>query len=164
MKLYEIAEAHRQAFDDLNDMFERGEIDEHTVEDSLAALGHDFNEKGVSCIAHLKNLQAQAGAISEALKDLTARKRRIESQIESFKDYIRHNMEVCGITKIESPLFSASLGKGRPVVQIDDESLVPDRFKKTTVSIDKRAINAALDEGMIDGVSVVDGKSRLTIK
>lgn len=156
MKLYEITQKHQHFFDQLD------EIPDEFIEDTFQAIEGEFEEKALSVGAYLQNLKADIEAIAAAEKQLAARRRAKERSNEWLLDYLRRNMEDCGITKIDCPLYSIKLQKNPPKVLVLEESSIPDEFKsvKTEVVIDKSAIKAA---GGCEGVKIVQG-NRVVIK
>ncbi len=86
---------------------------------------------------------------------------------ESLKEYLRINMLDCGITKIDCPLFSITLGKPRKICLINDEGKIPAEWLdiKTVMSPMKVDILKALKAGEdIPGAELGESKSSLIIK
>lgn len=163
MRLHEITEQHRQ----LEHLVEDGEFTIDDLADTFEGIEGQFNDKAVSLIHVVNNMESDIQAISEELKRLQARKKAIEARKESLREYLRGNMESSGITKIGCPLFTISLRKGAPVLEINDESKIPDEYFEPVVDLklDKRKLLADLKEdASIPGASIVEGKSSLVIK
>ena len=83
------------------------------------------------------------------------------------REYLRTNMESCGISKITCPLFSITLGKPSKMVLITDEDKIPPDYLniKTSVSPMKAEILKALKNGeSVPGAEMGESKSRLIIK
>ena len=133
----------------------------------LESIEDAFEDKANNIVAVTTTLQEDVAAIDNQIKRLQERKKAIVNNQESLKEYLRHNMEVSGISKIKHPLFTITLGAPTEIVSVEDESLLPDEFVtvKTTVAADKIAIKKALKAGeQVNGACLVSGKSRLTIK
>lgn len=97
---------------------------------------------------------------------MAQRRRTIENRAQGLKDYLKHNMEASGITRIESPWFVLSVQKNPGAVEITDERQLPDDFKTevVTVKVDKAAIKDALKAGHdVPGAALVQG-TRLAIR
>jgi len=76
-------------------------------------------------------------------------------------------MEASGITKIECPLFTASLRKGIEVVDIQDADAIPDEYieMQVTEKVDKAALKRDIKAGKeINGVSLKRNPTTITIK
>ena len=68
-----------------------------------------------------------------------------------------------GLDKVETPLFKVSIQNNPPSVNILDEDLIPEQYKKTvtTTSLVKNDILKALKEGQVieGGAELKQGKS-----
>lgn len=137
------------------------------VRDTMEAVEGEFQEKGKALAMITLNMDGDIDAIDRQIERMTERKRCLVNRKESLKDYLRINMEAAGITKITHPLFTITLGKGKPSVVIDDESQIPDEFMrvKTSVAPDKVEIARAIKEGNeIPGAHSEIGRSSISIK
>ena len=101
------------------------------------------------------------------LQDLKATRERVA---KGLRDYLKANMERCGIEKLECPLFSISIKKNPPSVEIVDSLSLPAAYWRTpepkppAPAPDKAAIKAALQAGAeVTGAKLVQA-SRLDIK
>ena len=103
--------------------------------------------------------------VDEEIKRLQALKKSISNQINSRKEYIVRNMEMMGITKIETELGNLSLRKSKSV-NIYDESLIDKKFIEieTKEKISKTEIKKAIEAGEnVQGANIVE-KNSLNIK
>lgn len=163
MKLYELS----QDFNDFLVLAGQEEFDEQTISDTLESLTSEIEDKGRNVAAFIQNLDADISAIKEAEKRMADRRKALERKSEWFKDYLRSNMERCGITKIECPEFKVTLGKPSQVCEVFNEDDLPEDYVVTKVSKlpDKRLILQALKDGYeVPGAKIGEGKSRLVIK
>lgn len=97
---------------------------------------------------------------------MARRRRAIESRVKWHKDYLRQNMDACGIHKIVSPWFVLAIQKNPAAVEVFDEAAVPAVFKEEVVSvrIDKAGIKRALEAGQtVPGAALMRG-SRLSVR
>ena len=159
MKLYELT----GALADLSSM----DMDDEAVKTTLECVQGDFNDKAVAIIKLSENLNADTSAIDAEIERLKARKQVILNKQKGLRDYLLHNMEAAGITKIECPLFTASLRKGVESVEIKNESLLPDEFVSVEVVTkpDKKAIKQAIQSGQeVPGASIKSGATTIVIK
>lgn len=137
------------------------------VRDTMEGIEGEFQEKGKALAMVTLNMDGDLEAIQSQIDRLTERKRVVANRKESLKEYLRTNMEAAGITKITHPLFTITLGKGRPVVVVDDEKAVPDDYMniKVTSAPDKAMIAKAIKEGIeVPGAHSEIGKSSISIK
>ena len=149
MKLYEITSEMRA----LDELFlscideETGEVKDDGVIDILEQeLQIQLQTKGAGIIKSFKNSEAMLNGVDEEIKRLQALKKSISNQINSRKEYIVRNMEMMGITKIETELGNLSLRKSKSV-NIYDESLIDKKFIEieTKEKISKTEIKKAIE-------------------
>lgn len=147
ISLYHMAEQYQQALIALSDP----ELPEEVVADTLEALEGELVQKGQAVAAFALNLGAEIEAIKAVEKRISERRKALEKREQRMRDYLRDNMERCGITEIKAVdgSFTAKLAKGRPSVVVDDESLIPDdssyvRWKR---EVSKTAIAEAIKNG-----------------
>lgn len=160
MKLYELTEAHKE-------LMSLEDVPPEAIADTLEAIEGDIQEKAQAIVAVRAGLESDVNAVQSEIERLTARKRQMENRDKSIRDYLKHNMQVAGITNIKCPLFSITLAKGREVVQVDDELSLPAEYVSvnTTVAPDKKKILAALKDGKeISGARLVRNEESLRIK
>ena len=137
------------------------------VADTMESIEGEFEEKALSLISVVSNMDNDVSAIKTEIERLTNRKKAIENRQKSMKDYLKTNMEASGISKIKCPLFTITLAKGRDIVQIDDLDKIPTDYIdiKTSMTPIKKEILAALKEGeKIGGVSLVKSGNSIRIK
>ena len=168
MKLYEITSEMRV----LDELFlscideETGEVKDDGVIDILEQeLKLQLQTKGAGIIKSFKNSEAMLNGVDEEIKRLQALKKSISNQINSRKEYIVRNMEMMGITKIETELGNLTLRKSKSV-NIYDESLIDKKFIEieTKEKISKTEIKKAIEAGEnVQGANIVE-KNSLNIK
>lgn len=117
LALYQLTDQYRHALAVLDDSDLSAEI----VADTLEGLTGDIEVKATNVAAFQLNLAAESNAIKEAIDRMSARRKVLESRIESLRDYLKSNMERCGITEIKSPEFVLKIKNNPPTVLIDWE-------------------------------------------
>lgn len=88
--------------------------------------------------------------------------KQYESVEEDMKQQILLGMDALGLKSMEFINQKVTLKNNPPSVKINDEELIPDKFKKEKVSItiDKTAIKKAIQDGEeVIGAELVVGKS-----
>lgn len=147
MKLYQLADEYMEAMQVLDDP----ELPPEVVADTLEALQGGILDKGRAVAAYSLNISAEIDALKAHEKKVAAKRKALESRESWLRDYLKANMERCGISEIKAidGTFSAKLQKGRASVVIDNESLIPDdsEFIRWTRAVDKTAIAAAIKAG-----------------
>lgn len=161
--LFQLAAEHRALSDKLHDL----ELDDQTILDTLESESTDLIEKGKNVAAVFRNLESDAKQIKEEEQRLAERRKAYEKRAESLKNYLKTNMEIAGIQKIECPWFVISIAQNPEAVTVDDESLIPrDYFKEIPVSyvLDKSLLKQAIKDGYtVPGARLIRG-TNLRIK
>lgn len=161
--LYEITDKHKE----LLALAEENEDMAQAVEGTMELIEGEFNEKALSLVNVMKNIGASIPSIDAEIARLQARKKTIENNQKHMTNYLKTNMEASGISKIECPLFTITLAKGRDIVGVDNEEEIPAEYMnyKTSASPMKKEILADLKEGKkIDGVSLIKSANSIRIK
>lgn len=139
-------------------------IDERALLDTLEGLEGDLQTKATNVVAFQKNVQMFADMAQAAADTMQVRAKVLQNRADNIKGYIKLSMEAGGITKIESPEFTARIQNNPPSVVIDDESLLPAEFIVTPPppkpSPSKTLIANALKAGQeVPGARLVQGTS-----
>lgn len=162
ISLYHIADRYQQALRELADM----DLPAECVADTLEGIEGEIQEKSRNVAAFFQNLEAEARAMKEAEDRIRARRQAIENKVVRMKDYLKNNMEHCGITEISCPEFTVRVRQNPGRVVVDDEDKIPDEFVriKLTREIDKRALGDAIKGGLdTDAAHLVRG-TRLEVR
>jgi len=151
LKLYEIAGQYRQLAETLAD----SDFDPATIADTIEASGltDALQEKarGVELVA--RAAEVHVPAIDAEIARLQALKAHRQKVARGLREYLKAQMEVAGIDKIDCPLFRLTLKKNPPAVEVFDERQVPAAFWVTPAPqppeprIDKAALKAAIKAG-----------------
>ncbi len=162
--LYEISKQYQE----LSTLAESGDEDlAIALRDTMEGIEGEFQEKGKALAMVTLNMDGDLDAIQAQIDRLSERKRILQNRKDSLKEYLRTNMEASGITKITHPLFTITLGKGKPIVVIDSENDIPDEYMNTKVTSTpaKAEIAKAIKEGIdVPGAHSEIGKSSISIK
>lgn len=157
--LFQLAAEHRALADKLHDL----DLDDQTIADTLEGESGDLIEKGKNVAAVFRNLESDAKQIKEAEQQLAERRKAYEKRAESLKQYLKTNMEVAGINKIECPWFVITLAQNPESVTVDDEAAIPrDYFKEipATYQLDKALVKQAIKDGFeVPGARLTRGTS-----
>ena len=156
MKLYEIADRYLEAFEVLT----QDEIlDGAAIEDTLAGIEGEFEEKAKCVAAFIRNIEAEEKAVKAEADRLKKRSATLSKQSEGMRAYLQSNMERLGLQKIPD-LIPIALRKCPPSVCIEDESLLPAEYKETclVVKVLKAQISVDLKMGVfIPGAKLESG-------
>ena len=142
--LYELAAEYRDA----HERMEAAGFDEQTIADTLDGLAGDMEEKAIAVAKFARNLEAEADAISDAIKAMQARASATAHKAAGLRKYLMDAMVAAGVRKVSCPYFVVSVRDTPAAVVIDHEEDIPIRFmvqpEQPPPRPDKRAIAEAL--------------------
>jgi hypothetical protein len=131
------------------------------IEAQLAALEGAFEAKTERVALVVRNLMALAEAASVEARRLAELARVREAAARRLKEYLKTQMELAGLTKVETPLVVARIQKnGRPSIAWNDSDpeSIPADYRRVTVSLDGEKALAAYKAGTLpDTFTVVVG-------
>ena len=156
MNLYEIDAAILSCIDT-----ETGEVTNENF-DRISQLVMDKEKKIDNLACWYKTLNAEATAIDFEIKALQARKKEKEGKIDSLKAYLS---DILDGQRVETARNKISWRQSDEV-NILDEGLIPDAFKKavTEIKVNKVDIKAAIKAGVsVTGAELIY-KNNIQIK
>jgi len=158
MQLYKIAHEYEQA---LTVMQEDESLTPEIIEDSLAVIKDDFDTKVINISYAIKNLEAEANAIREAERNMSARRQSIEKHVVGIKNYLLTNMEkMLEPKEIKCPHFAVKVKKCPPSIKILDETKLKAKYIRTKIEKSPDKTKMKMD---LEGAELVQ-KNRLEIK
>lgn len=124
--LYELTKSARL----LNDLLESGELDEQAIRDAIVNNDEDIADKLEGYAKYIKNLESDVAGLKAEEKRLSDRRKTIENTIDRMKDAMKEALTVSGQTKVKKDggLFTFSLRKNPPRLEIDDPEKIPERY------------------------------------
>ncbi len=133
---------------------EDGVIDIDSFNRSQIAL----QEKQLAVVCYLKNEVSNIELLDNAIKELTARKKAMQSRHDSLKDYLLVNMKANNITEITAAnfTFSAKIKKNPPKLIIDDAGKIPTELYIYPVAPAPTPDNAAIKAKLVAG-EIIEG-------
>ena len=144
------------------------DLDEQTIADTLEGLAGDLRDKAIAVASVIRNMEADAKAIREAICDMESRLTRIETRTVGLREYLLTTLQATNIRNVECPWFAVSVKKNSPRVVIDDESLLPTEMMTIKPppppTPNKRAIADALKAGYLRNAAHFERSERLEIK
>ena len=152
MKLYELT----GAFNQVADMLEY-DSENAAIIDTLESIDLAIEEKADGYAKLIRNQEASSKAFDEEIKRMKERKQAVDNNVKRMKLSLQNAMVEIGKTKFKTDLFSFNIQKKQPSVEIIEETLVPDKFKKITIDFDKTAIKKAAED--VPGVEIKQSES-----
>lgn len=126
-----------------NQVAERLEEEDPAVLDTLESLDMAIEDKADGYAKMIRNEESRSDALNEEIKRLKQRKQAIDNNVKRMKESLQNCMLDIGKTKFKTDLFSFGIQKNPARVEITDEELIPDEYKKYKVEYDKKAIKEA---------------------
>lgn len=163
LSLYNIT----NSFITLFEKAENGELTQEEIQEQGNDLALALKNKSTSIIGYVRNSELMSEAIKNEIDRLTAMKKAVDNRIDKFKEYVKENMQHLEVEKIETELGTLSIAKNPASVEIYDETLITDEYKKekVTISIDKTAIKNDIKAGKeVQGARLIEDKTSLRIK
>lgn len=150
--LYELA----GQFNHVAEMLVDEEIDQEVIIHTLESIDAAIEEKADNYAKLIKNQESDSKGIADEIKRLQARKQAKDNNIKNMKLSLQNAMNEIGKTKFKTELFSFNIQKNPVKVDIVDENLIPDEFKKIKIEYDKTAIKKAEN---VPGVELIQSES-----
>jgi len=153
LKLYEITEKYQQVFSMIDEYYdENGEINPKILMklDDIAELAEN---KAIAVASFIKNAEAERAAIEVAKRAMADRESRLNNKVNYLMEYLKTNMEACGISEItRSPYFTIKLKKCPLSVDVINEKELPVQYLKVKEVITPDKIK--MKEDLIAGVLI----------
>lgn len=162
LALYQLSADYRRALDALT---EREDLPEEAIADTLEGLEGALADKALNVARYIRNLEAEAAAISEAKQRMDARERATTNQAKRLKAYLHHELERTGL-KPKAPDLALCVQRNPPSVQIADEAALPADYLETitTTRARKTALLEALKAGATIPGAALSQSTRLVIR
>lgn len=140
MTIYEITEQYKM----LQTMVDDEDMDADVIQDTFEALDGEFEAKADGYAAVIANANLMAKSLKEESKRLAERAKLYEKKAEKLTEILQFHMQATGHDKMQTPLWSYKINKGRGSVVIDDEENIPFEYLVTKTEVDKKALNEFL--------------------
>ena len=156
-KLYELTEMYQN----ISNLIEE-DADNETLEKALDEITDNIQMKAENMAKLIKSIEGNINALKDEEKRLQAKRKALENKVVSIKRYLEEQLKAMGLKKVQGNLFTVSIQKNPQSVNILNEDLIPEQFKKvvTTTKIDRKELLAALKEGQeIEGAEIKQTES-----
>ena len=130
----------------------------------------DFHEKQLAVVCYLKNETGRIDLLDNAIRELIARKKAMQTRYDGLKEYLLVNMQAHAISEIsaQDSTFSARIKKNPPKLVIDDAGQLPSELyiypETPPPNPDNAAIKAKLLAGEVINGARLESGYRLEIK
>lgn len=164
--LYTLASEYRA----LAQLLAERDFDAETIADTIESTGlpEQIAEKAQGCEMVARVMEADLPAIDAEIRRLQDLKKARKARADALRKYVLDNMLASGINRIDAPLFSISVAKNPPGVDIFDERQLPADYLTDPVppapQPDKKLIAQAIKDGAeVPGARLTQG-FRLNIR
>lgn len=155
-------------FVELMDKAQEGELTEEEYNQLGEELALQLQQKGSNIIGYTKNIELTIDAMKAEEKRIADNRKKLESKLDKFEQYVKDNMERLGITKMDTELGTLSIARNPISIEIEKEDAIPNEFKLevVTTKIDKKAIadNFKKTGEIPNGVIIHTNNTNLRIK
>ena len=156
MNLFELTENYVKFFTMLE---EADEITEE-LEEMANNLNIAIEEKSDNYVKMIKNLDADVEAFKNQEKIFNKKRKTAENKISWLKKNLQASMEQTGRKKVETELFTISIQKNTPALDITSEDNIGDEYYKVERTLNKKDLLKDIKEGLIiDGVGIKQSES-----
>lgn len=160
MTLYEIASQYREVLE----MDCANDDERSAMISAIDDLSGEFSDKVENIVKFIRNVSAEADAISAEEIRLANKRQSLTRKAENLTAYIEAMMVMSGLREVKAGIFAAKFRQNPPSVTILDESQLDDRFFIIERRISKTAISDAIKAGeQVPGIEIVRNE-RLEIK
>ena len=154
--LYEIAGMYRTILE----MEPENDEEYGAMMTALDEVQAELTEKADHIVRYIRNLSAEAEALKAEEAALYKKRKAAENKAERLKAYLAAQMTLCGLKELKAGLFRLRLQPTMPAISIVDESVVPEKFHRVKIEIDRLAIRDALKAGEeVPGIEVQRGET-----
>ncbi|WP_446898139.1 siphovirus Gp157 family protein [Clostridium sp. LBM24168] len=156
-KLYEISARYKN----IQELLDNPECSDENVKKALDSIGEEFDTKAENVAKVISSMSVDTEGIKKEIERLQERKKAVENKVSGLKNYIYEHMQATGKKKIKGTLFTLSIQKNTPSLNVIDEDAVPVQYKIYQASkLDKKAILQDLKQGKkIGGVEIKQSTS-----
>lgn len=156
MNLFELTENYVKFFTMLE---EADEITEE-LEEMANNLNIAIEEKSDNYVKMIKNLDSDVEAFKNQEKIFNNKRKTAENKISWLKKNLQSSMEQTGRKKVKTELFTISIQKNTPALDITSEDNIGDEYYKVERTLNKRDLLNDIKEGLIiDGVGIKQSES-----
>lgn len=134
--------------------------DQQAFDDTILSLKDGIADKAIGYGKVIKQLTSDEKQLAEKMKADAERKASLISKIKRLKDALQQGLEAAGLDHVKDVDLAIWIQNNPSSIRLTDEDKVPDDFIKTTTSLDKKGILAALKDGEdVPGAELTQGRS-----
>lgn len=166
MQLYKLSDIYQQAVNDLESLFESGDIDQDALTTTLEGLQGELKDKAVNVALHIKNIRSDLDQLENAKASFDVRIKSAKASLDFYESYLDLNLKKAGIQELKSDFCTVTYKKLPAIVDVTGD--VPEQYQRVIPEKrepDKRAIADALKSGAeLNFAHLISGRTKLEIK
>lgn len=156
MNLFELTENYVKFFTE----FENADEVTEEMQEMADNLNVEIEEKCDNYAKMIRNLEADVEAFKNQEKIFNEKRKSGENKISWLKKNLQSSMEQTGRKKVETELFTISIQKNKPALEITDENNIDDSYYIIERKLNKKELLSDIKEGLIiDGVGIKQTES-----
>ena len=162
MPLYRLADDYVNVAKQLADL----ELPDNVIADTLEGASGDLEAKAWNIGALIQQFEGDIVVIKDAEQRMAVRRKTLERRVDWLREYLLVQLLRVGIHEIDSPEFVIRVRDNPPKAVLDDETSIPDAFKRReiVISIRKDDIRKSLLDGQAVPGAHLERDKRLVIK
>lgn len=123
-------------------------------------LNVEIEEKCENYANMIKSLEADIDTYKHQEKVFNEKRKTIENKVKWLKQNLQASMEQTGRKKVKTKLFTVSLQKNAPSLEITNEKSIDDSYYIIERKLNKKELLSDIKEGLIiDGVGIKQTES-----
>lgn len=156
MNLFELTENYVKFFTE----FDNADEITNEMQEMADNLNVEIEEKCDNYANMIKSLEAEIDTYKHQEKVFNEKRKTIENKVKWLKQNLQTSMEQTGRKKVKTKLFTVSLQKNAPSLEITDEKNIDDSYYVIERKLNKRELLNDIKEGLIvDGVEIKQSES-----
>lgn len=156
MNLFELTENYVKFFTE----FENADEVTEEMQEMADNLNIEIEEKCDNYGKMIRNLEADVEAFKNQEKIFNEKRKSAENKIAWLKKNLQSSMELQGRKRVETELFTISIQKNTPALDITSEDNIGDEYYKVERTLNKKDLLKDIKEGLIvDGVEIKQTES-----
>lgn len=156
-KLYELTEMYQNILNLIED-----DADNEDLKKALDSITDNINLKAENTAKLIRSIEGNIKVLKDEESRLEGKRKALENKVTNIKGYLENELKSMDMKKVKGNLFTVSIQKNPQSVNILNEDLIPEEFKRTvtTTTVVKKDLLEALKEGrVVEGAEIRQAES-----
>ena len=165
MKLYELTEQYKAVEEALGNE----DLENEDVMAALSVIKGEIEDKVENIGKLYFNFKNEVDAIENEVQRLTKRQVALQNRATRLRDWLLYELQAVNIDKVKRELFTVSIRKSPPSVDVLFEDLIPNEYRRIIPESwqpDKKAIIDLFkkDGSIVAGTQIISDKKTVVIR